>query len=76
MVVVDDLGEVTGIQGNVLEKSLNLSKAKDAVSAEDAPQKIFYKDYIALNSKYVYAGDDPSDGSDGFVAASDFWWLE
>ncbi len=72
VVVVDDLGEVTGIQGNILEKSLNLSKAKDAVSAEDAPQKIFYKDYIALNSKYVYAGDDPSDGSDGFVAASDF----
>jgi hypothetical protein len=72
VVVVDDLGDVTGIQGNVLEKSLNLSKAKDAVSAEDAPQKIFYKDYIALNSQYVYAGDDPSDGSDGFVAASDF----
>ena len=72
VVVVDDLGDVTGIQGNILEKSLNLSKAKDAVSAENAPQKIFYKDYLALNSKYVYAGDDPSDGSDGFVAASGF----
>ena len=72
IVVVDDLGDVTGIQGNILEKSLNLSKAKDAVSSENAPQKIFYKDYIALYSKYVYAGDDPSDGSDGFVAVSDF----
>ena len=72
VVVVDDLGTVTGIQGNILEKSLNLSKAKDAVSAENAPQKIFYKDYVALYSEYVYAGDDPSDGSDGFVAVSDF----
>jgi hypothetical protein len=72
VVVVDDLGTVTGIQGNILEKSLNLSKAKDAVSAANAPQKIYYKDYIALYSKYVYAGDDPSDGSDGFVAVSDF----
>ena len=72
VVVVDDLGDVTGIQGNILEKSLNLSKAKDAVSSENAPQKIFYKDYIALYSDYIYAGDDPSDGSDGFSAASDF----
>jgi len=72
VVVVDDLGEVTGVQGNILEKSLNLSKAKDAVSSENAPQKIFYKDYIALYSEYIYAGDDPSDGSDGFKAASDF----
>ena len=72
VVVVDDDGTVTGIQGNILEKSLNLSKAKDAVSSENAPQKIFYKDYLALYSKYVYTGDDPSDGSDGSVAASDF----
>ena len=72
VVVVDDLGDVTGIQGNVLEKSLNLSKATDAVSSENAPQKIYYKDYLALYSDYVYAGDDPSDGSDGFNAASDF----
>jgi len=72
VVVVDDLGDVTGIQGNVLEKSLNLSKATDAVSSENAPQKIYYKDYLALFSDYVYAGDDPSDGSDGFNAASDF----
>ena len=72
VVVVDDLGDVTGIQGNILEKSLNLSKAKDAVSSENAPQKTFYKDYLSLYSDYIYAGDDPSDGSDGFVAVSDF----
>jgi len=72
VVVIDDLGTVTGIQGNLLEKNLNLSKAKDAISAENAPQKIYYKDFLADFSEYVYAGDDPSDGSDGFVAASDF----
>jgi hypothetical protein len=51
VVVVDDLGTVTGIQGNILEKSLNLSKAKDAISAENAPQKIYYKDYVAVYSR-------------------------
>ena len=72
VVVVDDLGDVTGNAGQILETHLDLSKAKDAVSSSNAPQKTFYKDYIALYSEYVYAGDDPSDGSDGFVAASDF----
>ena len=72
VVVVDDLGDVTGNAGQVLETHLNLSKATDAVSSSNAPQKTYYKDYLALYSDYVYAGDDPSDGSDGFVAASDF----
>ena len=72
VVVVDDLGDVTGNAGQILETHLDLSKAKDAVSSSNAPQKTFYKDYIALYSEYVYSGDDPSDGSDGFVAASDF----
>ena len=72
VVIVDDLGSVTGIQGNLLEKHLFLSKASDAISAENSPQKVFWKDYLALNSAYVYAGDNPSDGSDGFVAASGF----
>jgi len=72
VVVVDDLGTVTGIQGNLLEKHLFLSKASDSVSAENSPQKNFWKDYLSLFSEYVYAGDNPSDGSDGFVAASGF----
>jgi hypothetical protein len=72
VVIIDDLGTVTGIQGNLLEKHLFLSKSIDAISAENSPQKTFWKDYLALNSAYVYAGDNPSDGSDGFVAASGF----
>jgi hypothetical protein len=61
--IVDDTGTVTGIQGNLLEKHLFLSKATDAISAVNSPQKIWWKDYLAQFSNFVYAGDDPSDNS-------------
>jgi hypothetical protein len=61
VVVIDDTGSVTGIQGNLLEKHIGLSKASDAVSAINSPQKIWWKNYLALYSNYVYAGDNPSD---------------
>jgi len=64
VVVVDDKGSVTGIQGNILEKFGNLSKAKDATADADNPTKVYYKDYLALNSKYVYAGYNPSTAAD------------
>jgi hypothetical protein len=64
VVVYDDKGSITGIQGNLLEKHIGLSKATDAISAVNSPQKIFWKNYIADNSKYIYAGDNPSVGSD------------
>ncbi len=63
VVVVDDTGSVTGIQASLLEKHLNLSKATDAISAVNSPQKIFWKDYLAQYSKYLYVGDNPSDES-------------
>ena len=61
VVVVDDTGSVTGIQGNLLEKFIGLSKATDAISAVNSPQKIWWKNYLAVFSKYVYVGDNPSD---------------
>jgi hypothetical protein len=61
VVIVDDTGSVTGIQGNLLEKHIGLSKATDAVSAINSPQKIWWKNYLAVYSNYVYAGDNPSD---------------
>jgi len=64
--IVDDRGTVTGIQGNLLEKWTGLSKATDSVSAVNAPEKIFWKDFLATNSAYVYVGDNPSVGSDTF----------
>jgi hypothetical protein len=64
IVVVDDTGEITGIKGNILERHTNLSKAKDAISSANAPQKIFYKDYLATQSAYLFAGYSPSNGND------------
>lgn len=61
VVIVDDLGTVTGIQGNLLEKHIGLSKASDAISAINSPQKIWWKNYLAVYSDYVYVGDNPSD---------------
>ena len=59
--VVDDTGTITGIQANVLEVHQSLSKAQDAVSSANAPQKIYYKDYIADFSDYIFAGKNPSE---------------
>ena len=56
IVVADDTGSVTGIRGNLLEKHIGLSKANDAVSNVNAPQRIYYKDYLADFSENIYAG--------------------
>jgi hypothetical protein len=69
--IFDDLGTITGIKGNLIEKHIALSKASDAVSAVNAPQKIWWKAYLAQNSRYIYAGDNPSDEA-GFVYATGF----
>ena len=66
VVVYDDRGTITGIQGNLLEKHIGLSKANDAVSAVNSPQKIFWKNYIADFSENIYAGDNPSVGTDSY----------
>ena len=64
--VVDDLGTITGIQGNILEKFTGLSKAKDAVSNVNSPEKIYYKDFIAQRAENIYAGFNPSQSEDTF----------
>ena len=64
VVIVDDEGNVTGIKGNTLESHTFLSKAKDGVSNVNAPDKNYYKNYIADNSQYVYAGYNPSNATD------------
>ena len=66
VVVVDDFGTVTGIKGNVIEKHISLSKAHDAVSSVNSPQKIYYKNYVADFSDNVYAGFNPSNAEDTF----------
>ena len=53
IVVADDTGSVTGIRGNLLEKHIGLSKANDAISNVKAPQRIYYKDYLADFSENI-----------------------
>jgi hypothetical protein len=58
IVVVDDSGSVSGISGNILEKWIGLSKATDA---QLSPQeKVYYRDYLASTSNYIYGGADPN----------------
>lgn len=81
IVVVDDTGSVTGISGNIIEKHLNLSKALDAKVSPS--EKIYYKEYIANSSNYIYVGagltGTPTDlvasgaGSTIFVTKNDIW---
>jgi len=66
VVVVDDLGTITGNQGTLIEKHLGLSKALDSVSAVNSPQKIWYKNYLADFSAQVYAGNNPSNAGDSY----------
>jgi hypothetical protein len=70
VVVVDDTGEITGNTGTLLETHLSLSKAVDAVSAVNSPQKIWYEDYLADFSSQIYAGGNPSSAADAFHGTS------
>ena len=79
VVVVDDDGSVSGIQGNILEKFTFLSKAKDATADGEAPSKTYYKDFMVNGSEYVFAGKSPTIAHDGpngtFPRASNFTTL-
>jgi hypothetical protein len=66
VVVVDDLGSITGNQGTILEKHVGLSKALDSVSAVNSPQKIWYEQYLADFSSQIYAGGNPSSSPDSY----------
>jgi len=54
VVVVDDDGSVTGVSGNIVEKHLGLSKALDGKISP--AENIYWKDYIATKSNYIYGG--------------------
>tara|TARA_R100000027_G_scaffold28475_1_gene20681 strand:+ start:1692 stop:3887 length:2196 start_codon:yes stop_codon:yes gene_type:complete len=70
--VVDDFGTVTGSQGNILETNFFLSKALDGEEDGNAPVKNYYKNFLANNSAYIYAGANPGTTTDvvnGFLNA-------
>ena len=58
VVLIDDKGTVTGNAGTILEKHLNLSKAKDAEYSVGSTS--YWRKYLATNSKYIYGGGAPA----------------
>ena len=66
IVVIDSKksNNISGTPQTILEKFVNLSKAQDTTISPST--KIYYKDYIALNSQYIYAGKSPGDATDAY----------
>ena len=68
VVIVDEDGSASGIAGNVLEKHLYLSKAKDG--KRQPAEEVYYKNYLANRSEYIYAGAAPSGTASGLTAVN------
>ena len=80
VVVIDDLGEVTGNAGTILEKHLSLSKAKDGEYSLGSPS--YWRKYTYNNSSNIFAGGAPAGivttsfgtGGSNFTLSSDIGW--
>ena len=81
VVVIDDLGTITGNAGTILEKHLSLSKAKDAEYSVGSPA--YWRKYLSTNSKYVFGGSQPvgvvttgfsANGAAQFELSNDTGW--
>ena len=59
VVVIDHLGEFTGIPGTILERYAFLSKALDAKALDGAP--MYYGNVINNQSRYVWFVGNPAD---------------
>ena len=58
VVLIDDLGTITGNSGTILEKHLGLSKATDAEFS--AGSTSYWRKYIAAGSATIFAGGAPA----------------
>ena len=75
VVVIDHLGEFTGIPGTILERYAFLSKALDAKALDGAP--MYYGNVINNQSRYVWFVGNPADSKyDDAVAAATTPWGE
>jgi hypothetical protein len=77
VVVIDGEGKITGNAGTILEKHLNLSKAKDATFSVGSPS--YWRKYLQSNSSNIFAGGAPTGlaalgFSSGFTAVTDTGW--
>lgn len=75
VVVIDHLGEFTGIPGTILERYAFLSKALDAKALDGAP--MYYGNVINNQSRYVWFVGNPADSKyDDAVADATTAWGE
>ena len=58
IIVIDQLGLITGVKGNILEKFAYVSKASDARKADGTNN--YYKDVLNNTSRYIYWMDHPA----------------
>ena len=58
VVVIDDKGTVSGNAGQILEKHLALSKAKDAEYS--AGSTAYWRKYLYNNSSNIFGGSQPA----------------
>jgi len=80
VVVIDGNGDITGNSGTILEKSLSVSKAKDAEFSLGSPS--YWRKFTANSSQYIFAGSAPAgivttgfaSGGTGFDRESDVGW--
>jgi len=77
VVVIDAKGTISGNAGTVLEKHLNLSKAKDATFSVGSPS--YWRQYLQTNSEYIYGTSAPSGivttgYTSGFTLEADGGW--
>jgi hypothetical protein len=70
VVVVDDAGSISGVSGNILEKYSNLSKGVDTKISPS--ENIFYKNYLANGSSYVFAGTSDSLSGNRFTSINGY----
>ena len=78
VVVIDDNGTITGNSGTIIQKSLNVSKAKDAEYS--AGSSSYWKKVLENSSEYIFAGGEPSGTvetgftGNNFTKATDTSW--
>ena len=78
VVVIDAKGTISGNAGTVLEKHLNLSKAKDATFSVGSPS--YWRKYLYTNSSNIFGlsgtliGTQKSGFSVGFTTFTDGGW--
>ena len=77
VVVIDDDGDVTGNAGTILEKNLNLSKAKDAEFS--AGSTSYWRKFLLNSSENIFGLSGPTGAvatafSSGFTKETDIAW--